>query len=215
MHFEAKTYFFGVYKHSHFNKLQVMYNKIIKLILAAGIIGYAVYQFIEGNIGNGIALILLAGIFIFLYFKNEFILLAFLQLRKQNFDGAKKWLTKIKTPESALVKKQQGYYNYLHGIMVMQDNMNGAEKYFKKAINLGLSMDHDLAMAKLNLAGIAFSKRRKQEAQKLLTEAQKLDKHGMLTEQIKMMKQNMKQTTGPNQHYGAGGSLRSQKRRSR
>ena len=25
-------------------------------------------------------------------------------------------------------------------------------------------MDHDLAMAKLNLAGIAFSKRRKQEA---------------------------------------------------
>ncbi len=190
-----------------------MYNKIIKLIIAASIIAYAVYQFTEGYIGNGIMFILLSLIFVFLYFKNEFILLAFLRLRKQDFDGAKKWLNKIKKPEAALVKKQQGYYNYLHGIMVSQSNMNEAEKYFKKAISLGLSMNHDLAMAKLNLAGIAFSKRRKQEAQKLLTEATKLDKQGMLTDQIKMMKQNMKRAAGPNQHYGAGGSLRAQKRR--
>ncbi|MFD1163543.1 MULTISPECIES: DUF2892 domain-containing protein [Hwangdonia] len=190
-----------------------MYNKIIKLIIAAGIIAYAVYQFTEGYIGNGIMFILLSLIFVFLYFKNEFILLAFLRLRKQDFDGAKKWLSKIKNPETALVRKQQGYYNYLHGLMVSQSNMNEAEKYFKKAISLGLSMDHDLAMAKLNLSGIAFSKRRKQEAQKLLSEAQKLDKQGMLTDQIKMMKQNMKRAAGPNQHYGAGGSLRAQKRR--
>ncbi|MEC3908364.1 DUF2892 domain-containing protein [Tamlana sp. 2201CG12-4] len=190
-----------------------MFNKTIKLIIAAGIIAYAVYQFIEGYIGNGIMFTLLSLIFIFLYFKNEFILLAFLRLRKQDFNGAKKWLDKIKNPESALVKKQQGYYNYLHGIMVSQSNMNEAEKYFKKAIALGLSMDHDLAMAKLNLAGIAFSKRRKQEAQKLLTEATKLDKQGMLTDQIKMMKQNMKRAQMPNQHYGTGGSIRAQKRR--
>ena len=190
-----------------------MYNKIIKLIIAAGIIAFAVYQFSEGYIGNGIMLILLSLIFIFLYFKNEFILLAFLRLRKQDFEGAKKWLNKIKNPESALVKKQQGYYNYLHGIMVSQSNMNEAEKYFKKAVSLGLSMDHDLAMAKLNLAGISFSKRRKQEAQKLLSEAQKLDKQGMLTEQIKMMKDNMKRAQMPNQHYGAGASIRAQKRR--
>jgi len=190
-----------------------MYNKIIKLIIAAGIIAYAIYQFTENNIGNGIMFILLSSIFVFLYFKNEFILLAFLRLRKQDFDGAKKWLSKIKNPETALVKKQQGYYNYLHGIMVSQTNMNEAERYFKKAIEFGLSMDHDLAMAKLNLAGIAFSKRRKQEAQKLLSEAQKLDKQNMLTEQIKMMKDNMKRAQMPNQHFGTGGSIRAQKRR--
>ncbi|WP_346881502.1 DUF2892 domain-containing protein [uncultured Algibacter sp.] len=190
-----------------------MYNKIIKLIIAAGIIAFAVYQFTEGYIGNGIMLILLALVFVFLYFKNEFILLAFLKLRKQDFEGAKSWLNKIKNPETALVTKQQGYFNYLHGIMVSQGNMNEAEKYFKKAISLGLSMDHDLAMAKLNLAGIAFSKRRKQEAQKLLSEAQKLDKQDMLKDQIKMMKDNMKRAQGPNQHYGAGSSARAQKRR--
>lgn len=179
-----------------------MYNKIIKLIIAIGILGYAVYQFVEGNIGNGIMFVLLSLIFIFLYFKNEFILLAFLRLRKQDFDGAKKWLNKIKNPKSALTTKQQGYYNYLHGIMVSQSNMNAAEKYFKKAISLGLSMDHDLAMAKLNLAGIAFTKRRKNEAKLLLNEAQKLDKRNMLTDQIKMMKDNMKRAQMPNQHYG-------------
>lgn len=194
-------------------KLLKMYNKIIKLIIAAAIIAFAVYQFSEGNIGNGIMFILLSLIFVFLYFKNEFILLAFLRLRKQDFEGAKKWLDKIKNPESALVTKQQGYYNYLHGLMVSQSNMNEAEKYFKKAITLGLSMDHDLAMAKLNLSGIAFSKRRKLEAEKLLQEAQKLDKQGMLTDQIKMMKENMKRSQAPNQHFGAGGSLRAQKRR--
>jgi len=179
-----------------------MYNKNIKLVIAFLIIAYAVYQFSEGFIGNGIMFILLSSIFIFLYFKNEFILLAFLRLRKQDFEGAQKWLRKIKNPQSALVTKQQGYYNYLHGIMVSQTNMNEAEKYFKKAVSIGLSMKHDLAMAKLNLSGIAFSKRRKQEAQRLLSEAQKLDKQGMLTDQIKMMKDNMKRAQMPNQHYG-------------
>ncbi|WP_460219586.1 DUF2892 domain-containing protein [Psychroserpens sp. MEBiC05023] len=179
-----------------------MFNKNIKLVIAVLIIAYAVYQFTEGYIGNGIMFILLSLIFIFLYFKNEFILLAFLKLRKQDFEGAKNWLNKIKNPSSALVKKQEGYYNYLHGVMVAQSNMNEAEKYFKKALGLGLSMDHDVAMAKLNLAGIAFSKRRPIEAKQLLNEAQKLDKRGILSDQIKMMKDGMKKSQGPKQHYG-------------
>ena len=169
-----------------------MFNKNIKLVIAGLIIAWAVYQFVEGNIMNGISLILLAGIFILFYFKNEFILLAFMQLRKQNFDGAKKWLGYIKNPESALVTKQQGYYNYLHGIMLSQTNITQSEKFLKQAVKLGLSMDHDLAMAKLQLAGIAMTKRRKREATTLMNEAKKLDKHGMLKDQIQMLKQQMK-----------------------
>ena len=63
-------------------------------------------------------------------------------------------------------------------------------------------MDHDLAMAKLNLAGILFTKRRRVEAKKLLREAEALDKNGMLKDQIKMFKDRMKKTNIPNQHYG-------------
>ncbi len=169
-----------------------MFNKNIKIVLAGVILAVAVWQFIEGNIGNGIMFILLSLIFIFLYFKNEMILMAFLRLRKQDFPGAKKWLDRIKDPETALTTKQQGYFWYLHGLMLSQTNITKAEKFFKKAIKLGLSMDQDLAMAKLNLAGIAMTKRRKREAQILLADAKKLDKHGMLKEQITMMKQQMK-----------------------
>lgn len=169
-----------------------MFNKNIKLVLAVLITAWSVYEFIQGHIMNGISLLLLAGIFVLLYFKNEFILLAFIQLRKQNFDGARKWLNYIKNPDAALTKKQQGYYNYLHGIMLSQTNITQAEKYLRKAIRLGLSMNHDLAMAKLQLAGIAMTKRRKREATNLMAEAKKLDKHGMLKEQMQMMKQQMK-----------------------
>ena len=169
-----------------------MLNKNIKLIIAGLIVIVSIWQFTENNIGNGIFLLLLTAFPIFLYFKNEFILLAFLKLRKQDFEGAKKWLSFIKNPETALVKKQQGYFNYLHGIMLSQTNINQAEKYFKKAIELGLSMDMDLAVAKLNLAGVAMSRRRKLEATTLLNEAKRLDKQNMLKEQIAMMKDQMK-----------------------
>ncbi|MEZ4839871.1 DUF2892 domain-containing protein [Flavobacterium sp.] len=169
-----------------------MFHKNIKLVFAAFLLATAIWQFTENNIGNGIFIILLIAIPVFLYFKNEFILLAFLKLRKQDFEGAKNWLDKIKNPETALVRKQQGYYNYLHGLMVSQTNLNQAEKFFKKAIELGLSMDMDLAVAKLNLAGIAMSRRRKIEATNLLNEANKLDKQNMLKEQITMMKQQLK-----------------------
>ena len=95
-----------------------MYPKYIKLILAVLTLSYSIFQFYENNIGNGIALIFLMIIFVFLYFKNEIILLSFLRLRKQDFNGTEKWLNKIKDPESALTKKQVGYYNYLKGIIL-------------------------------------------------------------------------------------------------
>ncbi len=169
-----------------------MFHKNIKLILAGLIVATGIWQFTESNIGNGIFLLLVSAIPVFLYFKNEYILLAFLKLRKQDFEGAKSWLDKIKNPEGALVQKQQGYFNYLHGIMLSQTNINQSEKFFKKAIELGLSMDMDLAVAKLNLAGIAMSRRRKLEATSLLNEAKKLDKQNMLKDQISMMKEQMK-----------------------
>lgn len=169
-----------------------MFHRNIKLVLVAFLIGFGIYQMFDRSIGNGIFLILLSSIPLFLYFRNEFILLAFFKLRKQDFEGAKKWLDKIKNPETALIKKQNGYYNYLLGIMSSQSNMNQAEKYFKKAIEIGLSMDLDLAVAKLNLAGIALSRRRKLEATNLLAEVKKLDKRNMLKDQVIMMKQQLK-----------------------
>ena len=169
-----------------------MFPKIIKLILAIAFFLYGGYEFYESYIGNGIFLTLLSGMMVLVYFKNEMIFLAFLRLRKQDFQGTERWLNKIKSPERSLVRKQQGYFYYLHGIIQSQNNLTTAEKHFKKAIQLGLTMTHDLAMAKMSLAGIMMQKRRKREANALLAEAKKLDKHGMLTDQVKIMQQQMK-----------------------
>jgi hypothetical protein len=169
-----------------------MYNKNIKIVIAALITAWAVFEFTKVHIMNGISILLLAGIFVFFYFKNEILLLSFLKLRKQDMEGTAKLLDKIKDPSSALLKKQEGYYNFLRGITLSQTNLTQAERFFKKSLKLGLSMDHDKAMAKLQLAGIAMTKRRKREATNLIAEAKKLDKHGMLTDQIRMVKQQMK-----------------------
>lgn len=169
-----------------------MFHRYIKIIIASLLVIWAVYQFVLGNIGNGIFLVLLSLIFILLYFRNEILIMAFFKLRKQDMEGTKKWLDKIKNPETALITKQQGYYNYLYGLITYQTNLTTAEKYFKKALKLGLNMSYDEAMARLSLAGIAMQKRRKREAQDLIAQAKKLDKQNMLKDQIKMMQEQLK-----------------------
>ena len=169
-----------------------MFHKNIKILLSSVALGYAILQFIEGFIGNGIFFVLLSTLILFLYFRNEIILLSFLKMRKQDLAGTERLLLRIKNPQAVLVKKQQGYYNYLFGIIYSQRNLNEAEKFFKSALKLGLSMDQDIAMTKLSLAGIAMQKRRKIEAQTLLTEAKKLDKGGLLLDQVKLMQQQLK-----------------------
>ena len=66
-----------------------------------------------------------------------------------------------------------------------------SEKYFKKSLLLGLHMDHNIALAKLSLAGIAMAKRNKREATMYIAEAKKADKNKLLADQIKQMKDQL------------------------
>lgn len=167
-------------------------NKYLKLVLAVLILAGAIYMFTEREIAWGIILILISIIPITLFFRNEFILLAFWQLRKNNLEGANKWLQYIKNPESQLIRKQFGYFNFMKGLTEGQNNIALTEKYMRKSLEYGLSFAHDRAMAKLNLAAGAMSRGRKQEAKKWLTEAKTEDKQNMLTDQIKMFEDQMK-----------------------
>jgi Flp pilus assembly protein TadD len=53
----------------------------------------------------------------------------------------------------------------------------------------------------MNLAAAALAKGRKQDAERLLAEAKKLDKAGMIEDQIKMLKQQMKKVNVPGGFY--------------
>ena len=168
-----------------------MYNKEIKIALALIILACSMFLFNSGEIGYGIVVLIIMGIVILSIFKDERIVKAFYHLRKNDMQKAASTLSKIKHPEK-LIRSQEAYYYYLNGLILSQTQMNQSERFFKKALSIGLRTDTDKAVAKLNLAGLAMSRRKKREATTLITEAKKLDKHNMLNEQLKMMKQQLK-----------------------
>lgn len=170
-------------------------NKYIKFVIAGLMIAAGIYLMMNRNIGWGIVVVLLSSIPVLLFFKNEFILAAFWYLRKQNMEKATKWLSKITNFESQLHRSQYGYFHYLQGLTLAQDHPQKVEPLMKKALEYGLNMKHDRAMATLNIAAGAMQKGRRQEATKLLEEAKRLDSAGMMTEQIKMLKDQLKMPT--------------------
>ena len=185
-----------------------MLSKIIRIVLSTVAFAYGIFLITDSYIGNGIAVIFFGGVILFTFFKNEMILLAFWYLRKQNFEKAGKFLGYIKHPDTSLLKSQQAYYYYLNALIDSQDGkkMTSAEKNFKKALEIGLNMDHDKAMANLQLSALVMAKARKQEAQRYLTAAKKLDKSKMLTDQIKQLQAQLKMPIQKNMdHFRMGG----------
>jgi hypothetical protein len=65
-----------------------------------------------------------------------------------------------------------------------------SQKNILKSNRIRLSMDMDLAVAKLNLAGVV--KKKKIRSDEPTQRSKRLDKQGMLKEQITMMKGQMK-----------------------
>ena len=163
----------------------------IRLIIGFAFIGSAVALMFTSFWGWSILLILLGILVVVTFFYNEHMLIAQWHLRKDNMPKAELSLARIKSYEKELNRVQYGYYNLLIGLIESRKAPMKSEKYFKQALSYGLHMDHNVALAKLSLAGIAMAKRNKREAQMYLTEAKKADKNKLLADQIKQMKDQM------------------------
>jgi len=168
-------------------------SNIVRLIIACVVLGAAVALCVFGFWGWGILVLFFGGCILGSYFFNENMILTQWFLRKENPEKAEAWLLKITDYEKQLAKSQHGYYNLLMGLIETRKAPLKSEKYFKKSLSLGMKMSHNTALAKLSLAGISMAKRNKREAQMYLSEATKDDKNKLLTDQIKMMKQQMAQ----------------------
>ncbi|MFI5158128.1 MAG: DUF2892 domain-containing protein [Sphingobacteriales bacterium] len=168
-------------------------SNIFRLIISCVFFGGAVALCATGSWWWGILVLLLGGIVLLSFFFNENMIISQWFLRKEQSEKAEQWLLKIKDYEKELNKKQWGYYNLLIGLVESRKAPLKSEKYFKKSLQLGMKMSHNIALAKISLAGISMAKRNKREAQMYLAEATKDDKNKLLTEQIKMMKSQMAQ----------------------
>lgn len=166
-----------------------MWNKVVRIALFLILLAASIWQFAIVNIGNGIFLLLLSGLVLLSYYRNENMIMALWYLRTQQFDKVKKWLSRIKNPEKSLIKSQAAYYFLLQGLVSGQEqNLNEAEKNIKRAMSLGLRMKTDEAMACLQMAGIAMARRRKTEATMWLNKAKQLDEKKILADQIKQVR---------------------------
>jgi hypothetical protein len=168
-------------------------SNIVRLIVSCVIAAAGVAMCVFGIWGWGILVFFVGGLVLLTYFFNENMIIAQFYMRKENMDKAEQWLGKISNYEKQLNKNQHGYYNLLLGLMESRRAPMKSEKFFKKSLQLGMKMSHNIALAKLSLAGIAMAKRNKREAQMYLQEAQKDDKNKLLSEQIKMLKAQMAQ----------------------
>lgn len=180
----------------------------IRIIIGAILLGAAITLIVFSYWGWGILVIFLSILVFLTFIFNEKMLLAQWFLRKENMEKAEVWLNKITDYEKELYKGQWGYYNLLIGLIESRKAPMKSEKYFKKALSLGLTMDHNIALANLSLAGVEMGKRNKREAQRLLKEAEKADKNKLLAEQIKMMKSQMSMLDKTQMVRGGRGGFR-------
>src|SRR5690606_37322242 len=163
-------------------------SNIVRIILSSLLLIGTVVLFWFGHWGWGILGILVTILAWVTVFFNENMLLHQWFLRKENMTKAEGWLKRINNYEKQLISAQHGYYHMLLGISESQSPPLQSEKYFKKALSLRLHRDHNVALAKLCLAGVARAKGNKPDAERLLTEAKKACKNQILAEQREMMK---------------------------
>lgn len=191
-----------------------MISFIIKSVLAVLSVFFTVYFFATGYWGWGISFIFVSALVIVTFFRNEQIILALNQMRIGNHEKAYTILKRITHPQ-LLIKRQQAYYYYLTGMLGAKEmGLNKSEQFLRKALSIGLKTNQDKAVAHMHIGGICLQTGRKREAINMFDEAKRLDKDGMLSDQLKMLKKQASQVASKNQMRMAqmgGGRMRTGK----
>ncbi len=161
-------------------------TRIIKGIVALGVLAFNIYLFVIGRWGWGITMLLVTTIMVLVTMRSMRLIMVFFYMRQQKMEKSKAWLMKV-NPDH-LWKGQKGYYYFLLGSSEVQNkSLAQSEKNFRQALSFGLRMDHDKAAVYLNLAVIAANRRKKREAITHLNEAKKYDTKGYLKGDIKQV----------------------------
>lgn len=176
-----------------------MLGFIIRCAVALSMLSLTVYCFATGHWGWGITLILPVALVILSFFRNENMILALNQMRLGDQEKAKKYMNRITAPQ-LMPRRQHAYVTYLQAVLNSQEFGHAkTEQMLRKAIGLGLRTDQDNAVARMHLAGICAQTGRRQEAEKLLKEAKKMDSSGMMKDQINMLMSQLKMAPSANQ----------------
>lgn len=165
--------------------------KFVRPLLGILFVAVAVWLFILGYNFLGVIASTVSVLLILFYFFNEKIMLTFLLLKRNKMNEARKLLESIKNPEKLLTAGQQATYYFMLGSAQGQEKLFQSEKFFKRALAIGLRLSYYRVIAYLSLAGIAIAKGNRREAESMLSDAKKNDKNKMFTDQIKMVRSQL------------------------
>jgi len=172
-----------------------MIKFLIRCLVALSSLSYVIYLFSTGHWGWAICMIFVTAIIGLSFFRNERMIMGLNQMRLGNTDKAKEHINKIAAPQF-LPKKQHAYVLFLQAVLNSQElGFSKSEQLLRKALLMGLRTEQDNAVARMHLAGICAQTNRRQEAVSLLAEAKKLDKSGVMKEQISQMQKQLQQGT--------------------
>jgi hypothetical protein len=168
-----------------------MIKFFIRCLVATASLLYVVYLFSNGNWGWAICMIFVTAIIGLSFFRNERMIMGLNQMRLGNTEKAKIHINKITAPQF-LPKKQHAYVLFLKAVLNSHEiGFSKSEQLLRKALQMGLRTAQDKAVARMHLAGICAQTNRRSEAVSLLAEAKKLDKSGVMKDQISQMQKQL------------------------
>ena len=169
-----------------------MYHKI-RLALIFLFIGLGILLNLRIGITPAWYLYLTAAILLATHFLFGTVWTAFSKMRKGKMIQAETLLNQIRKPEW-LAKGPKAYYHFIKGIIALQKkDFDNGEHFLTKALQFGLRTETDKALAHLNLAHIAFTKKDKKLAKIHLDNAKTCQTDDlMIKENLKKMEEVLK-----------------------
>lgn len=123
------------------------------------------------------------------YYMMGTVFLALNRMRKGQLEEAEQILAMTKKPER-LLKSRKAYYYYIQAYLAREkDDFSTAKNLFEQALDLGLSVEHDKAVALLALADIAVINGQKEQARSYLQRMKNLKVQPQLMPEIQKMQQ--------------------------
>ena len=112
-----------------------MDTRFIKIPLAAASLAYAIQLFTVGQVGAGVGMVLVAALLVLITLQSMRLLMAFVSLRQQKMEDAR--VVGPREPQH-LWPRRRGYWYFLSGSLMMEHNMNEAERLVERGARNGV-----------------------------------------------------------------------------
>lgn len=162
-----------------------MFTPTTRIFLIVLNLIFASFYFFQDKIGLGSGFLVAAALFVYGYFKDGTVYLAFKHLKKQQFDKAEQLLAKIKNPE-LLAKSQKAYYHFSRGIIAAHSaQWSDCLSELQLATINGLRTENDKSIALLGMAEAAFELNQIPTAKAYVEQAKKLKIKPLVKQELK------------------------------